>query len=169
MNSKNRVIAQIGNKQKLFEDRETYPSESCDFIENIIMCNLSEISKDGIDGRIRFTGKDGKMFIQMSIIEGNCYLSDESSGVVLVRLKGDKIKSVGYYGIDADFNFVADRRTYSMDSVSSIVDSIKSFCISWKVGKGSIGAKVFIIDNYEVFENMLKDSFFNDSYILGSY
>ena len=56
-----------------------------------------------------------------------------------------------------------------MDSVSSIVDSIKSFCISWKVGKGSIGAKVFIIDNYEVFENMLKDSFFNDSYILGSY
>lgn len=168
MNLKSKIIAQVGSKQKLFEDRASYPSESCDFIENIIMCNLSQISKDGTNGRIRFT-KENNLIVQMNILDGNCYLSDESLGIVLVRLKENNIKSIGYYGVEADFNFVTDGKNYCLDTVSSRVECLKSFYSSWKISSGRLGVGVIIVDDPSVFEIILNDSFFKDSYILCSY
>lgn len=168
MENNGTIITQIGTKQQLFRDRETYPKEFCDYIENIITCDTSEISNEGGTGRVRFNTSDNKLVVQLSIDEGNSFISDNSKAIILIRLENKKIKSPVYYGIDCKVDFKSDCNLYSLDSVIGCVESLKNFYSSWIMTEGSIGAVVLIIDDYKVFEKVISDDFFKYSYILYS-
>ncbi len=168
MENNGTIITQIGTKQQLFRDRNSYPHELCDYIENIITCNSSELSSEGGTGRIRFNTLDNKLVVQLSINEGNSFISDNSKAIVLIRMLKGKIKSPVYYGIDCSIDFKSNCNIYSLDTVDSCVESFKNFYSSWSLTRGSIGAVVLIIDDYRVFEKVISDDFFKYSYILYS-
>lgn len=162
------IIAQIGTKQYLFKDRETYPKTMCDCIEDLISCNTSEISQDGGIGRIRFNTEKGDLVAQLTIDSGNSKLSDESKAIVLIRLEKSRIKSPVYYGVDCRIAFESKSNVYSLDSIEDYIESLKKFYSSWIVSRGDIGVVVLIIDDYIVFERIINDDFFKYSYILYS-
>lgn len=162
------IIVQIGTKQQLFKDRETYPKTLCDYIEDLVSCNSSEISDDGGIGRIRFNTGNGDLLVQLSIDSGNSKLSDESKAIVLIRLEESRIKSPVYYGVDCKIDFKSKSNVYSLDSIEDYIESLKKFYSSWVVSRGEISVVVLIIDDYMVFERIINDDFFKYSYILYS-
>jgi len=168
MESNGTIIAQIGTKQQLFRDRETYPKEFCDYIENIITCNTSKLSAEGGTGRVRFNTSTNKLVVQLSVDGGNSFISDDSKAIILIRLENNKIKSPVYYGVDCNIDFKSDGNLYSLDSITGCVESLKNFYSSWTMTEGSIGAVVLIIDDYRVFEKVISDDFFRYSYVLYS-
>lgn len=168
MESNGTIITQIGTKQQLFRDRETYPKQLCDCIEDLISCNLSEISSDGGSGRIRFNSKDSKMVAQLTINDGKSFLSDEKQCLILIRLERGRIKSPVYYGVECSVDFKSNSNVYSLDSIKDCIESLKNFYSSWSISKGEVGAVVLIIDDYSVFEKIVSDDFFKYSYILYS-
>lgn len=162
------IITQIGTKQQLFKDRETYPKQICDYIEDIISCNISEISDKGGTGRIRFLDENSTLKAQLSLCEGNSKLSNESMAIVLIRMEKGSVKSPVYYGVDCSIDFLNNSNVYALDSVENCIKSLKNFYSSWSVSKGSIGVVVLIVDDYMVFERIISDDFFKYSYILYS-
>lgn len=168
MESNGTIITQIGIKQQLFRDRVSYPKELCDYIENIISCNSPSLSQEGGMGRIRFNTSNNKLVVQLSINEGNFFISDNSKAIILIRMKEGQIKSPVYYGVDCSIDFKPNQSTYSLDTIDSCIESLKNFYSSWVISKGSIGAVVLIIDNYRVFKKVISDDFFKYSYILYS-
>lgn len=168
MISNGTIITQIGTKQQLFKDRETYPKAMCDCIEDLITCNISEISDEGGSGRIRFVGKDSKLITQLSLEGGNSELSHNDKAIILIRMEKGSIKSPVYYGVDCRVEFRNNSNVYALDSVENCIESLKNFYSSWSVSKGNIGVVVLIIDDYMVFERIITDDFFKYSYILYS-
>ena len=168
MNRNGTIITQIGQKQYLFRDRETYPRVMCDCIEDLISCNISEISDEGGNGRIRFLDKEGNLNLQLSLDGANSKLSDKSSSVVLIRMCDGTIKSPVYYGVDCNISFSSKSNVYSLDGLENCVNSLKNFYSSWVVKEGNIGVVIFIVDDCSVFERVAFDDFFKYSYILCS-
>lgn len=162
------IITQIGTKQNLFKDRETYPKQLCDYIEDIISCNISKFSDENNLGRIRFSDSTGKLVTQLTIDDGKSFLVDEKKCIILIRGINGKVKSSVYYGVDCSVDFISTSIKYSLDSVDEYVDSLKNFYSSWSIGKGEVGAVILIIDDYNVFEKIVSDGFFKGSYILYS-
>lgn len=162
------IIAQIGTKQCMFKDRETYPKHICDCIEDLISCNISEISDEGGTGRIRFLDKNNNLKVQLSLEGGNSSLSDESSSIVLIRLNKGSVKSPVYYGIECSIDFLSKSSVYALDSIENCIKTLKNFYSSWYVCRGNIGVVVLIIDDFSIFERIVLDDFFKYSYILYS-
>lgn len=168
MISNGTIITQIGTKQQLFKDRETYPKAICDYVEDLVSCNISEISDEGGTGRIRFLDRNNELKIQLSLEGGNSELSDEGMAIVLIRMEKGSVKSPVYYGVDCRVDFKNNSNVYALDSVENCVKSLKNFYSSWSVSKGNIGVVVLIVDDYMVFERIISDDFFKYSYILYS-
>lgn len=162
------IIVQIGTKQQLLRDRETYPKELCDYIENIITCNSSELSSENGEGRIRFNSKDNSIIEQLSIINGNCRMLDESSSLILIRLENRRLKSCCYYGVDCEIDFDSNPKEYYLGSSNDCIKSLRNFYNSWIIRKGRVSAVVLIVDDFRVFEKIICDDFFKCSYILYS-
>lgn len=162
------IITQIGNKQHLFKDRESYPKEALNYIENIIIYNSSELSKDGVNGRIRFNDFDGNMSLQLILSNGVSKISDEDKVIVIIRGEKGNIWSRAYYGVSSEVDFVSQKEVYSLGSVEGYINSLKNFYNSWKVNKGSLGAVVVVLDKLDIFSRVIKDDFFRECYVLYS-
>lgn len=165
MNS-GKIIVQIGNRQESFKDGGYYSSESCDLIESMISCNKTKLSSHGGSGRIRFVKDDGNLVVQLSVLRGNSFMTDEGKAIVVIRCSEGSIRSNAYYGVESEMSFSSDSEVYSMSSVSDCIDSLKSFYRSWKVKKGEISAIVVILDKIDIFKEVVKDSFFDNCYVL---
>lgn len=166
MESNGTIITQIGTKQQLFKDRETYPKALCDCIEDLISCNIAEIANKGGIGRIRFNNKAYELVVQLMVGRDSSRLSHNDKALVLIRMENWRIKSPVYYGIDCNIDFKSSSEVYALDTVENCVETLENFYSSWSVSKGSIGVVVIIVDNYMVFERIINHSLFKHSYIL---
>lgn len=164
MNSK--VIVQLGSTQESFSNGGYYSESSCDLIEYIVSCDKMKLSDYGGNGRIRFLDENGSMTVQLTIDGGNSFMSDESKSIVVIRSKGGTIRSNAYYGIEADLEFKPHVNEYSMVGVEKHVESIKDFYKSWQVVKGEISAVVIVVDNKSIFDEVMKNTIFDDCYVL---
>ena len=149
-----------------FEDREFYPHGLCDTIEDLVSCNMQNLSKKGGSGSISVKDNSGKPVITLSIDKGTAKLSNESKSIVVVRSQNNIIRSNAYFGLDCDLDFAHKSEEYSLDGVEGHVKAVKDFVESWVCKKGEITAIVIIADRIDVFRKILSDDFFKDMYIL---
>lgn len=167
MENRKSIITQLGTKQYVIKDRETYPNNLCNYIEDIISCSTDVLSKFDGGCRIRFI-KGGTASLQLKVDGCFSELSKSNSSVVLIRLNKSSLRSVVYFGDECDITFNTEEKTYNLDTVDNCVETLKNFYSSWVARRGNIGVVMFIIDNYSIFSKLVSDIFFKDSYIICS-
>lgn len=167
MKNNGMVIAQLGNNQKVFSDRQMYPRELLkNYVENIISFNASELSRDSGKGRMRIVSPIGRLILQISVAEGIFSMSDESMAIVLVCLEGSKLKSYANYGVDCIVDFTKNPSgSLNLSSPDDLKDSVKHFHNSYDVKKGSLASSLIIVDNVDVFRLINNDSYFDDCFV----
>lgn len=163
--NRGKIVVQIGSTQRIFQGGDSHPEKDFDLIENLVTCDKSRLSTQGGSGRIRLVDSVGNMVVQLSIIQGNCIMSDEGRSIVVLRGRDDSIKSYAYVGTESLVDFKSSEKKFLLDSVKNYISSLKSLYNSWKVQKGEISSIVIVKDK-SIFDALLKDSFFNNFYVL---
>ena len=82
---KGKIIVQVGNTQDSFSDGEYCSSKSCDLLEDVISCNKQKLSEHGGGGRVRFIDEGGNLRVQLTLTEGNSYMTDEGKAIIVIR------------------------------------------------------------------------------------
>lgn len=157
----------MNKNQQLLRDRDIYPRELCDRLEDIISCNKSRLSVNGGSGKASFLD-DGMLLIQLTIDGDNSFLSDEGGCIVLIRGKDGSIRANAYYGRDCEVDFIPRAEVYSLDSCESYIQALKDFMGSWSFEKGDLSATVIIVDRFEVYQKITSDDAFKNVFILYS-
>lgn len=161
------ILVSAGKAQKFFKDRESYPKELCDIIEDIVSCNKANLSIYGGSGSVKFI-ENGKTVLSMSISGGNSYISDEGKGLVLIRSNNRVIRANAYFGKGCNVDFVSSSDVYSLDKTDNHVQALKDFMQSWVFKKGVLGSSIIIVDRLDVFKKLTSDDTFRNVYILYS-
>lgn len=163
-----RILTNIGKDRRFFRDRDAYPKEFCDRIEDLVSCNKANLSKLGGNGRVTFIDNSGELVVQLTIEGGNSYLSDESKYIILVRSNGGTITANAYYGANCKLDFNPKSETYNLKSIGNHIQALKDFKDSWAIGEGASGVFIVMVDRLDVFLKIIKDKAFEDVYILCS-
>lgn len=161
------ILAKYGTTVDIFVDRNCYPRNDCNLIENLVSCDKQALSKVSSvpEGELRLKDTDGSE-VSLKIDGGTSKLSNESLSILVLRCSDGKVKANAYYGKDSDLDFKNSSDSFSLRDTKGYVDTIKEFISSLVCVKGEGILRVVIVDRTDVFQMILSDSFFNDMYIL---
>lgn len=156
--SNGKIIVQVGQVQRTFNDRGFYSKVDCDLIESIVSCNKAKLAQHGGNGRIRINDESGNMKVQLSVVKDNSFISNEDDAVIVISFDG----SMAYTGKGSDLEFDSSVDEWVTNDVSFYRNMLKS----WKVVKGNVSAIIVIIDNKTIYDKVVVDEFFKDCYVL---
>lgn len=156
------VITTIGQDTHIFKDRETYPEDLCQDIEDIISGSSQKLSKG--DGLGKITIKLEKGDVILSVKDGNPVMNDEGNSIILLRFTKKCVNTKCYYGKSSVVDFVIESGNYGRD-----VDTIKEFYKAWKVSGNGSAVPILLVEESQIFSAVVKDEFFKDFIILKVY